>query len=211
VKNVIICCEGKTEELFVEKILAPYLEQVGLYVSVRGMKGVSSYSQIKKYIVGYCQSHPAALVTTMIDYYGAAKFMPGFIPDEVDIYRRALSIEESVEKDLHWLGNLMFNMTLHEFEGYLFSDTMAFADFASKSQLAELANIRAKVETPEHINDRYETAPSRIISRVIPGYSKLHDGIPIAERIGVDKIASECRHFSNWLAKLIAWAKEDAQ
>ena len=210
-KNVIICCEGDTEELFVEKILAPYLGQSGLLVNLRGMKGVSSYKKIKEFLVGYCQSYPGALVTTMIDYYGTARLIPDFIPNEEDIYNRALAIEAAVEKDLHWLNNLMFNLTLHEFEGYLFSDIAAFEGIVSKSQLAELTNIRRRAKTPEHINDKYETAPSRRILRVIPDYSKKQDGIEIAGRIGVDKIASECRHFSNWLAKLTALVKEGAK
>jgi len=209
-KDVIICCEGDTEELFVERILAPYLEQSGLSVILRGMKGVSSYKKIKQFLVGYCQSYPEALVTTMIDYYGTARLMKDFVSNEGDIYSRALAIEAAVEKDLNRL-NLMFNLTLHEFEGYLFSNTAAFEGIASKSQLAELVNIRRRVKTPEHINNKYETAPSRQIKGVIPDYSKRQDGIEIAGRIGVDKIALECRHFADWLAKLTAWAKDGSQ
>jgi len=209
-KILIICCEGETEELFVEKILTPYLAQAGLYVTPRGMKGVSSYRRIKDFIVGYCKSHPAALVTTMIDYYGAAKHLPGFNIEKGDIYARTTAIEKTVEEDLH-LPNLMFNLTLHEFEGYLFSNTAAFSDIASKSQVDELANIRRRHDTPEHINDEYETAPSRRIMRVKPDYQKLQDGIDVASRISVDKIVAECRHFANWLEKLTAWAKEGVQ
>ena len=207
-KNLIICCEGITEEVFVEKILSPYLEQAELIVTPKGMRGVSNYKRIKDFLVGYCQSYPAALVTTMIDYYGAAKHLPGFDnTDKGNIYDRAIAIEEAVQKDLQ-LPNLMFNLTLHEFEGYLFSNTATFADIASKSQVDELANIRRRHETPEHINDQYETAPSRRILRVKPDYLKIQDGIDIVEKIGIDKITSECRHFANWLAKLTAWAKE---
>jgi hypothetical protein len=209
-KNLIICCEGETEEFFVEKILTPYLAQVGLYVTPKGMKGVSSYKRIKDFIIGYCKSNPAALVTTMIDYYGAAKHLPGFNVEKGDIYTRAIAIEKAVGEDLQ-LPNLMFNLTLHEFEGYLFSNTAAFADIASKSQLDELANIRRRHETPEHINEKYETAPSRRIIGVLPKYQKLQDGIAIAESITVDRIAAECRHFANWLDKLTAWAKEGEQ
>ena len=210
-KDVIICCEGDTEELFVEKILAPHLKQSGLLVNLRGMKGVSSYKKIKEFLIGYCQSYPRSLVTTMIDYYGTARLVPEYIQNEGDIYSRALAIEATVEKDLHQFKNLMFNLTLHEFEGYLFSNTEAFEDIANKSQLAELENIRRRVETPEHINNKYETAPSRRILNVIPDYSKKQDGIEIARRIGVEKIALECRHFADWLAKLTTWARDGAQ
>jgi len=209
-KNLIICCEGETEELFVEKILTPYLAQIGIFVTTRGMRGVSSYKRIKDFLVGYCKSNPSALVTTMIDYYGAAKYMPGYIPNKGDIYSRALAVEAAVEKDLAELNNLMFNLTLHEFEGYLFSNIAAFEIVASKIQLADLANIRQRFETPEHINEKYETAPSRRIRQVIPDYQKMQDGIPIAKSITVEKIALECHHFASWLAKLTVWAKEGA-
>ena len=208
-KHLLICCEGETEELFVEKILTPYLAQVGLYVTPKGMKGISSYKRIKNFIIGYCKSHPAALVTTMIDYYGGAKHLPGFNTETSDIYARTTTIEKAVEDDLK-LDNLMFNLTLHEFEGYLFSDTAAFMDIASKSQVDELANIRRRHDTPEHINDRYETAPSRRIIRVKPDYQKRQDGIYVATRITVDKIAAECHHFAHWLDKLTDWARTDA-
>jgi len=105
----------------------------------------------------------------------------------------------------------MFNLTLHEFEGYLFSNTEAFANIASKSQVNELANIRRRHDTPEHINDKFETAPSRRILGILPKYQKMQDGISIAENITVDRIAAECRHFAIWLAKLTAWAKDGAQ
>ncbi|MCL2718114.1 MAG: DUF4276 family protein [Lachnospiraceae bacterium] len=220
-RNLIICCEGETEELFVEKILTPYLAQLGVEVTSKGMKGVSSYKQIKGYLYGYCQSYPSALVTTMIDYYKTSKLIVNYfkadktitasINAETDIYKRAVAIEKIVEADMHPLENLMFNMELHEFEGYLFSHTAAFADIASKSQLDELANIRHRHETPEHINEKYETSPSRRIIGILPKYQKLQDGIPIAESITIDKIAAECRHFANWLAKLTAWAKGEEQ
>ncbi|MDR2572479.1 MAG: DUF4276 family protein [Oscillospiraceae bacterium] len=208
-KNLIICCEGKTEELFIEKILTPYLADFGLYVTQKGMKGVSDYKQIKTFIIGYCKSNPTALVTTMIDYYGAARSLPGFNAEMGDIYTRTKTIEEAVQNDLQ-LQNLIFNLTLHEFEGYLFSNTSAFADIASKSQLDELTNIRNRHDTPEHINDKYETAPSRRILKVLPKYQKLQNGILIAENITVDGISAECYHFANWIDKLTAWAKEGA-
>jgi len=220
-RNLIICCEGETEELFVEKILTPYLTQIGAEVTLKGMKGVSSYKQIKSYLYGYCQSYPSALVTTMIDYYKTNKFIVNYfktdktITDSIyvesDMYRRAATIEKIVEDDMRPHDNLMFNMELHEFEGYLFSQTAAFANIASKRQLDKLANIRRRHETPEHINEKYETSPSRRIIGILPKYQKLKDGIPIAERITIDKIAAECRHFANWLAKLTTWAKGEEQ
>ena len=106
---------------------------------------------------------------------------------------------------------MMFNLVLHEFEGLLFSDVSAFENIASQEAVAVLRGVRVAVPTPEHINESPETAPSKHIERVISAYSKVADGIDVAEKIGIDKIAAECRHFANWLSKLTVWAKEGAQ
>jgi len=44
------------------------------------------------------------------------------------------------------------------------------------------------------------------IERAISGFSKVTDGIDVAEIIGIEKITAECLHFANWLAKLTTWA-----
>ena len=96
---------------------------------------------------------------------------------------------------------------MHEFEGLLFSDINAFDRITNKSQLLKLKNIRHRFTTPEHINDKYETAPSRRILGQISDYSKILNGVEIAQRIGIDKMTNECIHFRQWIAKLTAWAK----
>jgi len=211
VKYLFVCCEGATEEAFVEKILAPYFKDLEVCVTPSRMKGVTNFEKIKEHLTGFCKSFPYARITTMIDYYGLQKAMPSFMPTDGDIYKRVQFVEEKVMSELHTLGNLDFNIILHEFEGLLFSDVTAFDGIASKSQLLELQNIRCRAETPEHINDKYETAPSRRIIGQIPDYSKTLNGIKVAHRIGVDKMSDECRHFKQWIEKLTVWAKDGVQ
>ena len=67
-KHLNICCEGKTEEAFVAKVLVPYFKDMNVCVSPRGMGGVSNFEKLKKHITGFCLSYPNSLVTTMIDY-----------------------------------------------------------------------------------------------------------------------------------------------
>ena len=209
-KYLFVCCEGTTEESFVENLLVPYFNKMGVYVTTSGMKGISNFDNLKKHIIGYCLSYPNALVTTMIDYYGLQKIMPSFIPARGNIYERVQLAEKKVMQNFRSLNNLYFNIILHEFEGLLFSDVMAFDDIANTNQLQELLNIRSRVATPEHINDQYETAPSRRIKNNIPVYLKIRNGIEIARRIGLEKITEECIHFRQWINYLTVWAKEDA-
>jgi len=206
-KYIFICCEGETEEAFVEKLLVPYFKDMGVYIKPIGIRGMSNFDKIKKLINRLYLSYPNSLVTTMIDYYGLQKVIPTFIPAEGDIYQRVKLVETKLYEALSQ-KNLYFNIVLHEFEGLLFSDVNAFDGIATKSQLQELKNIRRRAETPEHINDKYETAPSRQILHHIPDYSKIQNGIEVAQCIGIGKIAEECIHFGKWIDKLMDWAKE---
>ena len=126
-----------------------------------------------------------------------------------DVYAKAEHIEKAIADAVgNRYGNMIFSLVLHEFEGLLFSDVSTFEGIADSEAVATLHSVRAAVSTPEHINESPETAPSKHIERAIPGYSKVSDGIDIAEQIGIDRISNECRHFASWLAKLTAWAKE---
>jgi len=224
-KRLYILCEGQTEEDFINIILNPHLQSVNVLAIpiicttkrtfTRKYKGgVSSYGKIKNELTRLCGEHPNEMVTTMFDLYGLPHDTPGLGNDLGDIYEKARHIEKAITDDIgNRFGNMVFNLILHEFEGLLFSDVSAFENIASNEAIAFLRKIRVAVPTPEHINESPETAPSKHIKRVIPEYSKVSDGIDVAEQIGINKVSSECRHFANWLAKLTAWAKakENAQ
>ncbi len=92
----------------------------------------------------------------------------------------------------------------HEFEGLLFSDVRAFSatGIATSRVIRSLARIRSSFETPEDINDKWDTAPSRRIEKIIPQYSKLVHGPRVAEDIGLGRIRENCPRFHNWLLGL---------
>jgi len=221
-KRLYILCEGQTEEDFVSIVLAPYLKGMGVDVfpivcttkitpARKHKGGVSSFGKIRKDLMKLCGEHPNEMITTMFDLYALPNDTPGIDNNSIDIYDKAECIEKAITDSIgNRSGNLLFNLVLHEFEGLLFSDVSAFESIADNRTIALLHSIRASFESPEHINDTPETAPSKRIMRAIPEYSKVSDGIDIAELIGIDKISSECRHFDKWLAKLTAWAKEGA-
>ena len=75
-----------------------------------------------------------------------------------------------------------------------------------KVNFAQLRNEKGN-QTPEHINGAYATAPSRRILKVLPKYIRTIDGIEVAKRIGLEKMAQECLHFGRWLKKIEDWAK----
>ncbi|MEW6713144.1 MAG: DUF4276 family protein, partial [Candidatus Riflebacteria bacterium] len=62
--------------------------------------------------------------------------------------------------------------------------------------------IRSSFETPEHINDSTETAPSKRLEKLIPQYEKVSDGTILSEKIGLEQMIFECRHFAAWIEKI---------
>ncbi|WP_280940040.1 DUF4276 family protein [Agrobacterium bohemicum] len=94
-------------------------------------------------------------------------------------------------------------VAMHEFEGLLFSDPTTMAHSMGVPALAsDFTTIRAAFETPEHINDSYQTAPSKRLLAALPGYQKvLHGNVAMID-IGLATVRSECPIFDNWLNAL---------
>jgi len=69
---------------------------------------------------------------------------------------------------------------------------------------AALAEVRARVATPEDINHGHATKPSARLEALLhsPGYRKLRHGPIAAKRIGLNRMALECPHFARWLTHL---------
>jgi len=220
--RLYVLCEGQTEDRFVKEILAQYLLPLNIYakpiicetkrtVSKKYKGGVSKYSKIKAELEILCKGDPTAFVTTMLDYYKLPSDTPGK-DAKGDIYKVATEIETAVNANIGGQRNLLVNLILHEFEGLLFSDVSAFdgETRADDKILLELASIKNSFPTPEHINDSETTAPSKRIKKLLPEYSKTLNGIQIAKRIGIEKMAEECQHFRAWIKNIQTLGQEDA-
>ena len=205
-KRLIIYCKGPTEKSFVKTVLAPYLWGVGVFVEPIGAGGVSRYGRIKKELTRLCKNDPSAVFSTMLDYYGLPSDTPGIATASGSAHERASHIESAVTEDLGGLDNLVFNVIVHEFEGLLFSEVSAFAGIADAKQIARLQSIRADFESPEHINNAFDSTPSRRIMGIITNYAKVRDGTIIADRIGMDTMTTQCPHFGRWISRMLAMA-----
>ena len=75
-------------------------------------------------------------------------------------------------------------------------------DGAMRNRL--LARLHAEVASlaPVEINDSTETAPSKRLNRLIPGYSKTQHGPDVIERAGLTHVRSRCPRFDYWLTRL---------
>ena len=210
-KQVLIYCEGQTEEGFINNVLQPYFSPMGIYVTpiIHKTKrtptaaykgGVSRFEAIRKELKMLCHN-PTVIVTTMFDYYQMPSDTPEIDSKEADIYKRMEIIEEAVNQDIG-ASNLMFNLMLHEFETLLYSYPKAFLLIEKESVVEAIQKIRDEFPTPEHINNSVETAPSKRILHLIPNYSKTRQGVMIAKNIGIDQIMAECKHFAAWIDKI---------
>ena len=148
-----------------------------------------------------CKQHPNEYVTTMFDYYAMPSDTPNISDDTLDIYQRIENIENAVDNDIS-MPNCHINLVIHEFEGLLFSNPRSFSKITDDFIVESIQQIRDEVSTPEHINNSYETAPSRRIKELIPNYSKIRNGVLLAKDMGIDVIMKECKHFAEWIEKI---------
>ena len=211
-KNVYIYCEGPTEETFINEVLYPYFFNIGIVVTpiicatkrtrLKKYKGgVSDYNKIKNELTILCKSHSNEFVTTMFDYYAMPSNTPGIDNQDPDIIKRIEAIEATVDSDIG-MRNCSFHFMLHQFEGILFSNPASFNIIADESTADKVQAIRDSFPTPEHINNSPETAPSKRLEQLIPGYAKVRNGTILSKDMGLDTIIRECPHFRDWIKQI---------
>lgn len=88
---------------------------------------------------------------------------------------------------------------MYEFEALLFSDPELMED---KLKAKGFVAIRESFDSPEHINNSPQTAPSKRILKLHPTYNKVLNGSILAQNITLDIIRKECLLFDAWLSKI---------
>jgi len=219
--RLLIHVEGQTEETFVNEVLRNYLVAAG-YDSVgarivgnarardrRG--GIRPWESVKKDILQHLKEDKNCIATTMVDFYGLGDWPKRAEAGKVaSLEAKAAMVEaamlQGVASGIDGTRFVPF-VVMHEFEGLLFSDCAAFGRGIYKPELAaSFQQIRDQFETPEHINDSPQTAPSKRIISLLPGYQKPLLGNLAALEIGLERIRAECPRFQRWLEQLSALA-----
>jgi hypothetical protein len=219
-RRAIVICEGQTEEAFISRVLVPSLLANGLYLqgitvnTSPGHKGGAlSYDRLRRAVRNALAGADAVAVTTFIDLYRLDTGFPGFAAAAVQASHQARlqALEAAFHADIVAFSGcdpvrFVPHIQPHEFEALLFSDIRALAAVEAgwSGAAAALAEIRARVATPEDINQGYTTKPSSRLETLLrsPGYRKLRHGPIAAERVGLVRMAAECPHFARWLAHL---------
>jgi len=199
--RLAISVEGQTEEEFVKQLLVSHLHRRDvdarpvLIGRARGSGqggGTVTIDRLVKDMRELKGNYDA--VTSLVDFYGF-KGKGSMSPDDLveEIRNR---IGQSDERFVFPY------IQVHEFEGLLFSNVNAFKQEFDQVPIAELQSIRSGFDTPEDINDNPIKAPSKRIKELIPSYQKPVDGPNLAERIGLDRMRTECPRFNAWLGRL---------
>jgi hypothetical protein len=215
--EVTTIVEGKTEEIFINLLLQPYLAQKMIFmtatqVSKPGQKGGDvRFDRVSKDLELHLKQRTDTYVTILVDFYGVREW-PGIdlVPPNAPPAKIAEIVNGATQAKVIELfaaqradQRFIPHMAIHEFEALLFSDSASLA--------TELAIPEEKVQAvlnecgePEAINNSPVTAPSKRLD----GWSrngkfpKTTTGIAIARSIGIPKMREQCPLFDAWLQQL---------
>ncbi|HPE10421.1 MAG TPA: DUF4276 family protein [Saprospiraceae bacterium] len=215
--EVIAIVEGRTEQIFIEDILAPYLATKKIYiratqVSKPGQKGGDvRFERVQKDIGLHLKQRSDTYITTLVDYYGI-KSWPGLetVPSRATpgaistiLHKATIDAVQAVYAQQRADVRFVPYMAIHEFEALLFSDTTVLASALGVSE-HKVISILQECGEPEAINNSPVTAPSKRLGTLSANgaFPKTTKGIAIAKEIGVDRMREKCPLFNSWLQKL---------
>ena len=217
--RVYVVAEGRTEVSFINEMLIEALWPHGVYLTpllLGRTGGHPTYARVKTDVVTQLKQDRSAYCSTMLDFYGLGDDFPGKpLPANLPSVDKALRIEQAVKADivkefpdLRPDSRFLPYLQLHEYEGLLFSDPVAFARGINQSAFAAaFQKIRAEFQTPEEINDRPDKAPSKRVAELYQAYKKPFHGVLAALEIGITVMRQQCPHFRSWLEQLEALAE----
>ncbi|MEZ5584807.1 MAG: DUF4276 family protein [Candidatus Competibacteraceae bacterium] len=217
--EVIVFAEGPTEEQFIKRLVAPSVRHLQVFVKPQLLKtsrdgrgGAVNIDRLKFNARNTLRQKPAAILSTFLDLYGLDTSFPAFAEAKAkpDLDSRLAHLRTALLQSIvEYVGcrpeRFIPHIQPYEYEGLLFSDTGALVQIEPEwqSSASRLAAVRSAFATPEHINDNYDTKPSRRLETLLrPGYQKTRHGPLAAERITLATIERECPHFHGWMNAL---------
>lgn len=214
--EVIAIVEGRTEQIFIEQILQPYLSQKKVYISATqisksGEKGGDvKFIRAQRDIGNHLKQRSDNYVCTFFDYYGLKEW-PGLdkIPRFATPEDIAQIINDATKQKIAKLfpeietqKRFIPFLAIHEFETFLFSDSHILAKKLD-IKVSEVEKVIEQYDKLEAINDGPDTSPSKRLEKWSHGtFKKTITGITIAKDIGVEVMRKKCPLFHAWLNKL---------
>ncbi|AHC37754.1 MULTISPECIES: DUF4276 family protein [Pseudomonas] len=217
--RVHVICEGQTEEMFINEVLAQAFHHLGIYlmpalIGKPGHKGGNFrferlLSDVEKRLLGDRQAY----CTTFFDFYGLPEEFPGkanaagknSMDEKADCLLEAMVERLAIELGDDAMRRFIPYVQMYEFEGLLFSCPRRLATGINQPNLEDrFMHIRNEFETPETINNSPMTAPSKRLKTLYAGYDKPLHGSLAAIEIGLPAIREQCSRFDTWLSEMEA-------
>lgn len=217
--RVHVICEGQTEEMFVNEILASEFHPRNIYLTPAligkpGHKGGNfKFDRLLTDVRARLLGDTTAYCTTFFDFYGLPEDFPGKVTAKLKngIKEKAVYLQDTLVEQLKLklgdepLKRFIPYVQMYEFEGLLFSHPEKLAEGISKAGLGDsFQKVRDAFGSPEEINNSPNTAPSKRIERLFRGYDKPVHGSLAALEIGLGAIRAECHLFDAWLNQINA-------
>lgn len=222
--RVHIICEGQTEEAFVNELLAEPFLQKGIIllpalIGKPGHKGGNfKFERLLPEVKNRLLRDVSCYCTTFFDFYGLPSSFPGKSDVSItdSIAQKSSKVNDAlVTKLTDELGADVMRrfipfIQMYEFEALLFSDPEKMVIGMDQVHLARhFQNIANVFDSPEHINNSAQTAPSKRIASVIAGYEKPLMGTLAALEIGLSCMRDKCALFNQWLDNIELVVKAD--
>jgi len=221
---VAVICEGPTERIFVEAILCPHFQKLGIYMNptILTKKGENGgdvkYQRLYNDLETHLKQGHNHLVTTFFDFYGLKGEWPGYENAKSKISpgdkQKAISSEVQKKVDGKFENQRSFerflpHFVMHEIEALYFSCPATLAEKMGVN-VAAIHGILDDCGEPEAINHVTETSPSHRLRELGGGsFRKTTKGIAIAEEIGLVKIREKCPLFHAWISRIESLAKAE--
>jgi hypothetical protein len=206
--RIAVIVEGATEESFVKGPLAEALWPRQVYLTpiilgVLGHKGGgTSYARVQKDLLRQLKQDPTAYCSTMIDFYGLGRGFPGTPPPaHLTNIQKVEHIERDVKDDI--CGRipdfrpdvrLIPYLSLHEYEGLLFSDPDALAQALTQPNLAHrFHQIRIISRRPRTSMTAPRPHPPNASLRFTPRIEKSSRAPSPQERLALTECAGNVR------------------
>ena len=203
--RLAISVEGRTEEEFVNHLLADHLRARGVEPQPILLNGNVTIERLAADMARLIWNFDR--VTSLVDHYGFRDKSTA-TPEQLE-ERIRKAVDARVSRSWNE-SHVIPYVQQYEFEGLLFAQVDNFAKLigVSPDSIEALRAIRSQFPTPEDINDSTETAPSKRIGAILPRYDKRVDGPFLAMETGLPVICGECPRFRNWLARLESLASQ---
>ncbi|EKG41712.1 DUF4276 family protein [Pseudomonas syringae] len=217
--RVHVICEGQTEEMFINEVLAQAFQNLDIYlipalIGKPGHKGGNFrferlLSDVEKRLLGDRQAY----CTTFFDFYGLPEEFPGkanasgksTVDEKADCLLEAMTERLTNKLGDEAMRRFIPYVQMYEFEGLLFSCPTRLAVGINQPALEDrFLHIRNEFETPEAINNSPMTAPSKRLQKLYDGYEKPLHGSLAAIEIGLPIIRQQCTRFDAWLRQIEA-------